>query len=118
MNDYEYPERRVSGLLPDRNGSNLPRQVQFFLSLCEASMASHRYQEKHLEETQTKFCEGVVDYWWDDNDDLVEPTLEDLWKDPFDSSETWQRWPSQNRIAYQKGAIVGYQLSERYPNAD
>lgn len=106
-------ESHVPPLLPEHDES-LPHQVRFFLLLCETATASERYQRMHLEEPQTKFCEGVVDYWWDDNDDLVEPTLEDLWKDPFDSREPHQRWPTQERVAYQKGAIIGYQLSERF----
>jgi hypothetical protein len=73
---YKYDESRVSDLLPDRRGTDLPTQVQFFLSAVEAAMASHRYQAQHLDDPQTKFCEGVLDYWWQDNDELVEPGFE------------------------------------------
>lgn len=101
----EYADSSVSRLLPDRNHTDIPQQVQFFLSVCEVATISHRYQSVHLEEPQTNFCKGVVDYWWESNDDLVEPTLEQLWRDPFDK-----------RIAYQKGAMVGYLLREEFKN--
>jgi len=111
---YEYDESRVSDLLPDRRDSDLPPQVQFFLSVVEAAMASHRYQAKHLDEPQTYFCEGVLDYWWQDNEELVEPRFEQLFRRPLREDGEWEGYPSHKRFCYQQGAILGYQLSEQY----
>lgn len=98
--------------LPDRNGSDIPPQVQWFLSMCETAVIWYRYVDLHHGEPQDKFCQGVVDYWWGDT--LEEPTFEMLFKrHPF-SDEQWSGWPSYERFCYQQGAIVGYELKERF----
>lgn len=107
---HEYSEKSISTLLPDRNHTDIPQGVQFFLSLCEAATISHRYQDWYLEEPQTYFCEGVVDYWWDE--ELVEPTWEMLFRQ--DLSGELHGMPPHSRFCYQQGAIVGYQLREEY----
>lgn len=108
MSDRNYAED-----LPDRNGSDIPEQVQWFLSLCELACIYHPWLQENLGTQKDNFCEGVTDYWWQGNE-LEEPTFDMLFHKPLDSSEPWQGWPSQERIAYQKGAIVGYELARRY----
>jgi len=108
-----YDESHVTDLLPDRRESDIPQAVQFFLSVCEAATTSYRYQDWHLEEPQTYFCEGVVDYWW--NDELDEPYWEQLYyKNLDDGHLRHEPMPSHDRFCYQQGAIVGYRLREEY----
>lgn len=99
--------------LPDRNDSDVPEQVQWFLSVCELACIYHEWLEDNLGGPRDNFCEGVTDYWWG-HDELEEPTFDMLFYKPLDPDENWQGWPSQERIAYQKGAIVGYELAERF----
>lgn len=99
--------------LPDRNDSDIPENVQWVLSLAEMAVGWDKYAREHMGEEQDRFFEGVVDYWWE-YEDLEEPTFEQLFRtNPF-NDKSWQGWPSQERIAYQKGAIVGYELAERF----
>lgn len=99
--------------LPDRNGSDIPEQVQWFLSLCELACIYHEWLEDNLGNQKDNFCEGVTDYWWS-HDELEEPSFDQLFYRPLDPDEQWQGWPSKERFAYQKGAIVGYELAERF----
>jgi hypothetical protein len=100
-------DRNYANDLPDRNGSDIPAQVQWFLSVCELACVYQPWLQKHIGSGKDKFCEGVTDYWWD-YDELEEPSLDMV----FNIGRV--REPSQERIAYQKGAIVGYELAERY----
>lgn len=97
--------RNYADDLPDRNGSDIPEQVQWFLSLCELANIWHEWLDDHIETERSHFCEGVIDYWW--NNDMVEPTMDMLQDDYYLP-------PDDERIAYQKGAIVGYELAERF----
>lgn len=104
MSDYQT-------LFPPR-GQDLPQRVHGFLRLCELANAWYDWQEEHHDTPKAWFCEGVVDYWWDD--DLIEPGFEMLFQRPLDPSEKWSGWPSHKRFCYQQGAIVGYRLKEKY----
>ena len=114
-NSHSRSDRNYGEDLPDRNGSDIPEQVQWFLSLCElANIYRPWLQDRgNLGGERDNFCEGVTTYWWD-HDELEEPTFDMLFYKPLSSDKAWQGWPSQERIAYQKGAIVGYQLAERF----
>lgn len=101
--------------LPDRNATDIPESVQWFLSVCEVAIAWERYARDHMGEEQDRFCRGVVDYWWD-YEDMNEPHFGMIFQKPLDSHDRWKGWPSKREFAYQKGAIVGYKLAEEYKN--
>lgn len=102
----------IAEVLPDRNDSDIPQQVQWFLSVCEAAVASYRWGKEHYDSPAFHFTAGVVDYWWED--DLIEPRFEMLFRRPLDPDERWEGFPSYKRFCYQQGAKVGYQLREQY----
>jgi hypothetical protein len=106
--------RDYSEDLPDRNESSIPPQVQWFLSVCELATIYRPWLELNLGSEADNFCEGVVDYWWQ-HDELKKPTFEMIFHQPFGEKE-WKLTdcPEQERIAYQKGAIIGYALAEEY----
>jgi hypothetical protein len=97
--------RDCAETLPDRNDSDIPEQVQWFLSLCELANIWYEWMDENMDTERGKFCEGVVDYWW--NSDMIEPTM-----DMIQGKHTLP--PDDERIAYQKGAIIGYELAERF----
>ena len=98
-------------LFPPR-GEELPQRVHGFLRLCEMATSWYEWQEEHHDTMRAHFCEGVVDYWWDD--ELIEPSFDQLFQRPLDPDKKWSGWPSRKRFAYQQGAMVGYQLREKY----
>jgi len=97
--------------LPDRSESDIPLQVRYILSVCEVATGWGDWQESHLKEPRAHFCEGVFDYWWDD--DLEEPTWEMIFYKDFESGDLYGM-SSVERFSYQQGAILGYQLREEY----
>lgn len=109
MSDRDYSED-----LPDRTGESIPEQVEWFLSMCELANIYRNWLEDNLGNEKDNFCEGVTDYWWN-HDELEEPTFDMILdRGVFEHEKEWVNWPSKERIAYQKGAIVGYELAERY----
>lgn len=100
-----------TGMLPNRTDSDIPLQVRLFLSICEVAIGSARYQEENLREPQTMFCEGVVDYWWDEK--LDEPYWEQIFRRNLSTGEL-DGFPSHERFCYQQGAILGYKLREEF----
>lgn len=102
-------------LFPER-GRDLPIQVHGFLRLCELANTWYEWQDEHWEENKAYFCEGVVDYWYDD--DVEEPRWEQLFYTDFESGELRKEpMPSVGRFSYQQGAIIGYRLRKEYKNA-
>lgn len=91
---------------------SLPQEVHGFLRLCELACCWYDWQDEHHDTMKAHFCEGVVDYWYED--DLVEPSFDQLFYRPLDREEPWSGWPSRKRFAYQQGAIVGHRLREEY----
>lgn len=115
MADYHYDESHIPGLLPDRSDSDIPPQVQYFLSICETAVASERWSHEKSGTPQYKFVEGVLDHWWGDG--MVEPYWEQLFVTDLSKNEEKfrrQPLPSVEQFAYHQGAIVGYLLREEY----
>lgn len=108
-------EKNYAEGMPDRNDTDIPERVQWFLSVCELAHVYHEWLEQQIGTQKDSFCNGVVDYWWD-HDTLEEPTFDMLFNPLVDNPA--HDWPTQERIAYQKGAIVGYQLAEEYKDGD
>lgn len=92
---------------------DLPQRVHGFLRVCELACAWYEWQDRRGDEPVAHFCDGVVTYWWD-YETLREPSFDQLFNRPLDPDEKWSGWPSRERFAYQKGAIVGYQLREEF----
>jgi hypothetical protein len=59
------------------------------------------------------FYSGLYEYW-NEHQYLVEPHFGMLFDEPFEDDVKWGGWPSKERFAYQKGAIIGYTLAEAY----
>ena len=103
---------QLAAKIPDRSDTDIPLQVRLILSICEVATGWHEWQNEHCGEPKAHFCEGVFDYWWDD--ELIEPSFDQLFQRPLDPDKKWSGWPSRKRFAYQQGAMVGYQLREKY----
>jgi len=99
--------RDCTEYLPDRNDTDIPENIQWFLSVCELANIWYGWIDRNLDTEKSEFCEGVVDYWW--NSDMIAPTM--------DMVTDKHRLPrDEKRIAYQKGAILGYELAKRFKN--
>lgn len=117
MNDYEYDESRVSELLPDRSGTDLPPQVHHFLALCEVAVTSERFSRERRGDPEYHFVEGVVDYYWSDG--LDEPYWEQLFYTDLSTGRIRDEpIPEHSRFCYQQGAMVGYRLREEFRHED
>lgn len=101
--------------LPDRSGEDIPVQVRYILSVAEAATGWSEWQREHHDEPRAYFCSGLLDYWYDD--ELDEPTWEMIFLTDLHSGELYGL-SSYERFCYQQGAIVGYQLREKYGRTD
>lgn len=107
-------EINYANKLPDRSDTDIPQEVQWFLSVCELATVYRPWLEVNMGGPVDNFCEGVVDYYWQ-GEEFEEPTFSMLFDDGlFGQTEDIGNWPSAERIAFQKGAIVGYKLQEKY----
>jgi len=112
---YHYNEEDKVQWLPDRSDTDIPQNVQLFLSLCETAISSTQFCERYHNTKEINFVEGVIDYWWDT--DLEEPTWEQIFRKNL-SDGKFEGSPSYERFCYQQGAILGYRLREEYRPSD
>ena len=108
---YHYNEQHTSKYLPDRSDTDIPQNVQIFLSLCETAISSPQFCERYDDTKEINFVEGVLDYWW--QTELAEPTWEQIFRMRSPDGKL-EGSPSYERFCYQQGAILGYRLREKY----
>lgn len=99
--------------LPDRTHTDIPIQVRYILSVCEVATSWGDWQTEHHNEPRAHFCEGVFDYWWDD--ELQEPRWEMIFNKDLKTGEL-SGIPTKERFYYQQGAMFGYRLREEFKN--
>lgn len=93
--------------------AELPVQVHGFLRVCELACSWYDWQDEHYDEDKAWFCEGVIDYWYEEG--LEPPRWEQLFYKDLKTGELRREpIPSRDRFAYQQGAMVGYLLRQEY----
>lgn len=110
-------EQRLAQTLPDRTDSELPPQVQWFLSVIETAVASDSWNRRHEAEPVCSFVVGVFDYWWDS--EVEKPSWGDIFILELDGSPRYEDYiPRYEQFCYQQGAIVGWHLSEKFDEGE
>lgn len=104
LSEIQIMKNDIHASLPDRNSSEIPENVQWLLSICEMTSIYRHWLDKNMNTEADQFCNGLSDYWWD-YEVLDEPHFGMLSAVEKQNNE---------RVAYQNGAIIGYELADLY----